>query len=874
MPGFEERFLTGEPDDDPVNMLWRIFQKGSSLCVIFNALQPVVPIGEDKLKTDLDSKNLRKAACYAFLTQIREELGFEGDDSFMISNLWSEDTNGFVKVTKTVSKVIDEIGARGLLIKREEKEKVHDENEDSQPLSQRMRAVQEFVTTERKYVQDLEILQDYMQTLQNSEAASPDLIHNLFLNLNSLLDFQRRFLIRVETVYAQPPHQQRWGQVMAAHEHAFDVYEPYCANFNSAQQLAVQESARLSSVEHPMVAAGVGAFLIKPIQRLCKYPLLLKDMVKSSDKEQIEDLQEGIAAVERINSKVNEAVRKVDNTKVVEDLRTRVDDWKGHRLEQFGALLLNGQFTVIKGEGKGEIEREYQIYLFQKILLCCKEVVPSRRQKNTMSMGKNKAANGKKSSKLLLKGRIFMQNVTDIVWVAGQGNYTLQIFWKGDPGVEDFVIKHRTPDTLNQWKVQLQAQVDLCRQLESGMRSNGSTRNTSSTEFMWMQNSSKEYDAGKSDEDGTEEEEDEVEDTGDGYNPAYGNQHWNDSNLSMRSRSTTNEGAPPAYSSGLSGSLPPPAYSSGVPSGLPSNPRQPRYAHQSQGSINGALQQPPPLTLVTHPISSSPGTQSPNGTDFSYFSPTSETPIGSRGSTSSGAYPFPRQPTPNYHDDPRYPGGAPMSRTASREGSGQPAVSGSRMQRPSLPGMSPGGTMQNRMRSASSPNIHHLPGNGQMGRSSGMIPPVPVPPMPQTYQAYQGGPAIINRSQNSSPASPDGIPSRHASPGVPSGPRLTGSLSKSVQVPQVKVCVQFGQEEFIIIVPFNIPYTQLMDRVERKVRINQNSAHLPFPGNLKVKYQDEDGDLISMSSDDDVAMAFDLVIGGGSNGIVMLFVSP
>lgn len=35
----------------------------------------------------------------------------------------------------------------------------------------------------------------------------------------------------------------------------------------------------------------------------------------------------------------------------VEELKTLVEDWKGHRIEGFGDLLLYGQYTVLKGDG-------------------------------------------------------------------------------------------------------------------------------------------------------------------------------------------------------------------------------------------------------------------------------------------------------------------------------------------------------------------------------------------------------------------------------------------------------------------------------------------------------------------------------------------
>lgn len=94
---------------------------------------------------------------------------------------------------------------------------VDQDNADKLPLDNRAKVVQELVETERKYVQDLEALQHYMQALQASDIVTSDFIHNMFLNLNSLVDFQRRFLIRVETLYDMPPEQQRWGHIMLSH---------------------------------------------------------------------------------------------------------------------------------------------------------------------------------------------------------------------------------------------------------------------------------------------------------------------------------------------------------------------------------------------------------------------------------------------------------------------------------------------------------------------------------------------------------------------------------------------------------------------------------------------------------------------------------
>lgn len=55
--------------------------------------------------------------------------------------------------------------------------------------------------------------QEYSRRLSEDASLSQDTIHGLFLNLNSIVDFARRFLIGVETNACLPPEQQRFGSL-------------------------------------------------------------------------------------------------------------------------------------------------------------------------------------------------------------------------------------------------------------------------------------------------------------------------------------------------------------------------------------------------------------------------------------------------------------------------------------------------------------------------------------------------------------------------------------------------------------------------------------------------------------------------------------
>lgn len=64
---------------------------------------------------------------------------------------------------------------------------------------------------------------------------------------------------------------------------------------------------------------------------------------------------------------------------------------------------------------------QYEIYLFESILLCCKEGSPNKsrdKKDKTRSTGP-KIRN--KNAKLHMKGRIFMTNVTDVVTLSKPG---------------------------------------------------------------------------------------------------------------------------------------------------------------------------------------------------------------------------------------------------------------------------------------------------------------------------------------------------------------------------------------------------------------------------------------------------------------------
>jgi cell division control protein 24 len=59
--------------------------------------------------------------------------------------------------------------------------------------------------------------------------------------------------------------------------------------------------------------------------------------------------------------RINAAIAREDRMEAVEELKTLVEDWKGHRIEGFGDLLLYGQYTVLKGDGMNGKQDEREV---------------------------------------------------------------------------------------------------------------------------------------------------------------------------------------------------------------------------------------------------------------------------------------------------------------------------------------------------------------------------------------------------------------------------------------------------------------------------------------------------------------------------------
>jgi cell division control protein 24 len=747
------------------------------------------------------------------------------------------------------------------------------------------------VETERKYVQDLEVMQKYATALSQSNTIDQDTIHLLFPGLNKLLNFQRKFLIRVESTAEMPWKDQRWGLLFLENEDEFAVYEPYCANYTNAADIMIKEEQNLS-VHNNLINAKseLPAFLIKPVQRICKYPLLLDSLVKAStivDYPYYEELQAGSATAKRITDKINEAQRRAENNQTVRNLEGRVKDWKGHHLSNFGNLLLDDIFTVTKSE----VDREYHVFLFEKIILCCKEALqppPSGKRggKNNSILKKQPAPsagsvpgvpNKKKDTPLLLKGRIFLNNVTQAIPSSPRNSigsssvspYSLAVWWRGDDDLEYFTLRCRSEEQLKQWETQINR---LIREVASRRASD---RNISqfvahnshaSIPPSITQRSPLPY----------------------SHDRASSSMSHSQYINSLPPHPASGRHRPSPYSSeeqfsvaSSSGS-----YSSGGYRGYVS-------ADGFEFDLDDEYEDYPPSSIPSSGRGTPLGTHRLTGqnlySDRESFAGydhsrarTEDTNghIHTQWRSVNGTQPFPGSLVPSYRPPvTRMSSTTSATNTSFGSGSRPPRIplhtqiSSQKLKTPYDQPDTPTSI-------SSAPITYPLSRSRSASQPSAYVPQTSLPPVPTTSWNHHSQSSTVENKRGSgssqstrgsseeSPNSSSPITPFGSSESSLAGPGLRQSRSQTFESmalntghpPSVKVKVHFQEDIFVIQVPRSTEFGELVDKVGRKIRLcGPRRDDTP----LRVKYKDEDGDLISLGSTEDVQMAFESFRPGG-----------
>ncbi|XP_048052413.1 guanine nucleotide exchange factor DBS isoform X14 [Megalobrama amblycephala] len=254
---------------------------------------------------------------------------------------------------------------------------VSDEEENFAVL--RRHVMNELLETERAYVEELLcVLEGYAAEMDNpamSHLIPNTLLHKkdiLFGNMPEIYQFHKKTFLRELETYTDYP--ELVGRCFLERMTDLQIYEKYCQNKPRSESLWRQCSDCAffqecqKKLEHKL---GLDSYLLKPVQRITKYQLLLKELLKYSkgcDGE--DDLQEALSSILGILKAVNDSMHLI-----------AITGYEGN-LGDLGRLMMQGSFSVWTEHKKGHAKvkdlarfkpMQRHLFLHEKALLFCKK---------------------------------------------------------------------------------------------------------------------------------------------------------------------------------------------------------------------------------------------------------------------------------------------------------------------------------------------------------------------------------------------------------------------------------------------------------------------------------------------------------------------
>ncbi|XP_037618413.1 guanine nucleotide exchange factor DBS isoform X2 [Sebastes umbrosus] len=265
----------------------------------------------------------------------------------------------------------------------------------------RRHVMNELLETERAYVEELLcVLEGYAAEMDNPAMAHliPSALLSkkvvLFGNMPEIYQFHKRTFLKELEAYTDCP--ELVGRCFLERMKDLQIYEAYCQNKPRSESLWRQCSDCAffqecqKKLEHKL---GLDSYLLKPVQRITKYQLLLKELLKySKGCDGCDDLQEALSSILGILKAVNDSMHLI-----------AITGYEGN-LTELGRLMMQGSFSVWTEHKKGHAKvkdlarfkpMQRHLFLHQKALLFCKrreengegyEKAPSYSFKHSLSM--------------------------------------------------------------------------------------------------------------------------------------------------------------------------------------------------------------------------------------------------------------------------------------------------------------------------------------------------------------------------------------------------------------------------------------------------------------------------------------------------------
>ncbi|XP_077987693.1 uncharacterized protein LOC144442267 [Glandiceps talaboti] len=254
----------------------------------------------------------------------------------------------------------------------------------------RSNVINEIISTEKVYVKHLrDVCEGYVrQCHKRPEMFSPEITAKIFGNIEEIYLFQNKFVKKLQSCINHGiPHLSEIGHCFLDNRQEFCIYSTYCNNHPSAM-LVLKELYENRKYRHffeacrllqEMIEISLDGFLLTPVQKICKYPLQLAELLKYTKPEHKDyaPLKAALEEMKNVASLINEQKRRLESVHTIAKWQLSIEGWEGDDLLEHSSILIqSGEVTKIsKGLGRAKVR---QVFLFDHQLVLCKRDILNR----------------------------------------------------------------------------------------------------------------------------------------------------------------------------------------------------------------------------------------------------------------------------------------------------------------------------------------------------------------------------------------------------------------------------------------------------------------------------------------------------------------
>lgn len=251
------------------------------------------------------------------------------------------------------------------------------------PVDKRDFSICELIETEKNYIDALNMIKNNF-IVPLSKYLSEDEKKCIFFGIEKLHEIHSGFhcdLIRA----CSYTNGLKLHMVFTNWKEKFLLYGDLCSNLPVAQRTIETVAAKSKQVaevlENCQREASRGAFQLKdlltvPMQRVLKYPLLLKKLCEYTPETHDEYL--GVCnaheAMLDVADYINEVKRDNEMLQIITDVQTSISDWRGMEninLRDYGRLIKDGELKMRSHEDGSRQKLRY-VFIFNRGVIFCK----------------------------------------------------------------------------------------------------------------------------------------------------------------------------------------------------------------------------------------------------------------------------------------------------------------------------------------------------------------------------------------------------------------------------------------------------------------------------------------------------------------------